>query len=220
MLLSALQTVHPNSLSNPIVSHLLKIWSQIRKFYGWQSCSLQSPLIKNHSFAPSFANTMFEEWFEKGIHNFLDIFIDQIFPSFEQVQEKYNISRSQFHKYLQIRSFVIQNNPSYPNSPNQSSMELILMQDPFKKGGISKIYENLSNLTGKATIDHLRTAWQEDLGREITEEPRQLWPTTFLISWKQASEKQLPSSVCSQGRSACCTATFCLCAKCNSLLWL
>lgn len=176
MLLSALQTVHPKSLSNPVVSHSLKIWSQIRTFYGWQSCSLQCPLTKNHLFAPSFNNTMFKEWHDKGIHNFLDMFIEQTFPSFEQIKEKYNISRSQFHKYLQIRSFVIQNNPSYPSSPTQSSMELILTQDPFKKGGISKSYENLSNLTDDTTLDHLRTAWQEDLGSEITEEQ---WQTAL-----------------------------------------
>lgn len=76
MLLSALPTVDPNSLSNPVVSHSLKIWSQTRKFYGWQSCSLESPLLKNHAFVPSFNNTMFMDWFEKGIHTFQDIFMD------------------------------------------------------------------------------------------------------------------------------------------------
>ena len=49
-------------------------------------------------------------------------------------------------------------------------MELVLMQDPFKKGGISKSHENLLNLTDEATLEHLMTAWQEDLGSEITEE--------------------------------------------------
>ena len=187
MLLSALPTVDPDSLTNPVVSHSLKIWSQIRKCYGWQSCSLRSPLIENHAFAPSFTNTVFKDWFEKGIHSFLDLFIDHVFPTIEQLQKKYNIPRSQFYKYLQIRSFVIQNNPSYPNSPNQSSMELILMQDRAKKGGISKIYENLSNLADKPTMDHLRVAWQDDLGGGITEE-----------QWQTALAQTHSSSICAR----------------------
>ena len=81
MLLSALPTVDPDSRTNPVASHSFKIWSQIRKCYGWQSCSLQSPLIENHAFVPSFTNTVFNDWFERGIHSFLDIFIDQVFPN-------------------------------------------------------------------------------------------------------------------------------------------
>lgn len=45
-------------------------------------------LLKNNAFAPSFINIVFKDLFEKGIHNFLDMFIDQVFPTFEQVQEK------------------------------------------------------------------------------------------------------------------------------------
>lgn len=100
MLLSALPTVDPDSLTNPVVSHSLKIWCQIRKFYGWQSCSLRSPLIENHAFAPSFTNTLFKDWFEKGIHSFLDIFIDQVFPTFEQLQAKKTIFRG--HSFINI----------------------------------------------------------------------------------------------------------------------
>lgn len=88
---------------------------------------------------------MFNDWVEKGIHSFLDIFIDEVFSTFEGLQEKYSIPRSQFYKYLQVRSFVRQHNPSYPNSPNQSPMELILKQDSCEKRGISNIYEKLSN---------------------------------------------------------------------------
>lgn len=86
LLLSPLPTAYPESLGNPVVSHSLKIWSQVRRFYGWQAGSLQSPLIENHSFAPSFINAIFDDCFEKSIHGFIDIFTDNVFPSFEQAQ--------------------------------------------------------------------------------------------------------------------------------------
>lgn len=40
-----------------------------------------SPITENHAFAPSFNNAIFNDWFEKGIHSFLDVFIDQTFPT-------------------------------------------------------------------------------------------------------------------------------------------
>lgn len=80
LLLSPLPIVYPESLGNPVVSHSLKIWSQVRRFYGWQAGSLQSCLIENHSFVPSFINAIFDDWFEKGIHSFIDIFTYNVFP--------------------------------------------------------------------------------------------------------------------------------------------
>ncbi len=106
LLFSPLSTIRPGLFDNPVVSHTLKIWSQVRKCFGWQAGSLQSPIMKNHSFAPSFKNTIFDDWVGKGIHNFIDTFIDKVFSSFKQLQNKHNIPRSHFLKYLQVRNFV------------------------------------------------------------------------------------------------------------------
>lgn len=138
---------------------------------------ITEPPTENHAFAPAFANTLFKDWSEKGIRTFLDLFIDHVFPSFEHVQNKYDIPKSQFYKYLQIQIFVMQNNPSYPNSPDPSSMEVLLQHDPSKRGGITKLCGLLSNLSENTTTDHLRLAWQDDLGREITEDH---WQTGLL----------------------------------------
>lgn len=81
----------------------------------------------------------------------------------------------------------MQNNPSYPNSPYQSIIELIPIQDPHKKGGIAYIYEKPSNLISTDTMDHLRSAWKDDLGGEITEE-----------QWQTALEQIHCSSICAR----------------------
>lgn len=81
----------------------------------------------------------------------------------------------------------MKDNSSYPNSPNRSIMELILILDPHKKGGISYIYEKLSNLISTDTMDHLRSAWQDDLGGEITEE-----------QWQTALAQIHSSSICAR----------------------
>ena len=52
-LFSALPTAYSYSVNNPIVSHSFRIWSSMRKFFGWHAGSLRAPGIANHLFAPS-----------------------------------------------------------------------------------------------------------------------------------------------------------------------
>lgn len=80
-----------------------------------------------------------------------------------------------------------QNNPLYPNSPNQSSMEMIILCDPNKKGGISLIYGMLFQLTNTATLEYIRSSWEADLEVEITNE-----------QWEIALEQIHRSSVCAR----------------------
>lgn len=102
-------------------------------------------------------------------------------------KKKYNIPRSHFFKYLQLRNFVKQNNILYPNSPNQTTMEKILLRDPHNKSSISYIYETLFQLTSTTTLEHIRSSWAEDLEIEITEE-----------QWEAALQQIHGSSVCAR----------------------
>lgn len=86
-----------------------------------------------------------------------------------------------------MRNFVKQNIPLYPNAPSQSPMEVILLRDPHKTGDISNtgIYEKRSQWAGTTTVEHLKSAWQDDLGGEIAEE-----------QWQTALKRIHSSSVC------------------------
>lgn len=56
----------------------------------------------------------------------MDLFIDNVFTSFEQLHNKQNLPDSHFFKYSQVQSFVKQNNALYPLAPEQI-MDLILL---------------------------------------------------------------------------------------------
>lgn len=72
------------------ISTCLRYLRRKRKFFGWHAGSLQAPVIANHLFAPSLSDTKFCEWLNKGIHSFRDLFVEDKFPSFQQLQTKFD----------------------------------------------------------------------------------------------------------------------------------
>lgn len=174
-------------LKNPVVSHSVKIWTQIRKHFKWKECSVHTPLSNNHTFTPSLSDFTFNHWHLKGIQSIQEMFTDKIFSTFRQLQEKFNIHNRDFFKYLQIRSYVKKRFPSFPNQPPECIMNSVLLSDPLKRGSISKIYNNLSQMDCTATLDHLKEAWQEDLAVEISGH-----------QWTKAQDRVHSSSVCTR----------------------
>lgn len=169
---------------NPVVSHSLKIWSQIRRHFRWNQCSTLTTLIDNQA-QSLFSGKTFQQWDIKGIHVIKDLFINKLFPTFEQLRDKFNIENKDFYKYLQIRSFAKTIFPSFPNQPQEYPMDNVLLNDPLKKGSISKIYNCLSQIECTISIDHIKDAWSKDLGVNITEE-----------QWTVAQERVHSSSIC------------------------
>lgn len=72
---------------NPIIVNSLKIWYQIRRIFNFpQTCCL-TPIARNHTFFLS--QTAFLSWKEKGIITIGDLYIDNIFATFNQLRQKF-----------------------------------------------------------------------------------------------------------------------------------
>ena len=82
--------------NNPIVTQSLKLWSIIRKNYGWQSGSLLGPVHPSHLFSPSIRDDSYGIWRQGGVDNMKALFVDYIFPSFGQLRHKFNLPQSHF----------------------------------------------------------------------------------------------------------------------------
>lgn len=147
-------SISKQKLENPVVSHSVKIWSQIRMHYGWKGTSVLSPLINNHAFPPSVLNIAFPLWEHKGIQCIKDLFIENIFPTFQQLQSKYSLESKDFFKYLKIWSVVKGLFSSFPNQPPNSTMEMVILSNPFKRGLIANIHNMLSQEAGWPRSDH------------------------------------------------------------------
>jgi len=162
----------------------LYIWCSMLKI---KKHSVRAPIVANHVFSPSLSDSLFTVWHRNGIKSFKHLYIDGIFPTFEQIRRKFNLPQSHFFRFLQIRHFLSQHTTSFPNMPTNSSMESIFLPDPLVKGGISIIYNHLSCLDSNASLAYLKTAWENDLGISITDE-----------QWSSAQQTVHSSSVCAR----------------------
>ena len=120
--------------SNPIITHSIKIWNQVRRSFSLKDLSMAAPIAKNHMFTPSLMDEAFDAWSRKGVVSLSDLYIDGNFASFEQLVQKYNIPKSNFFRYLQLRNFVVLNSDCFPSCP-PSSLDLIFNCKSVKKKG-------------------------------------------------------------------------------------
>lgn len=153
-----------------MVRHSIRIWIQFRKFFGYQSLSLLSPIASNHLFTPSRSDSTFQRWHEKGIKSFASMFQDGCFVSFNKLSEKYNLPNTHFFRYLQVRQYVRANLPGFPSEPIVNAIDTFLSFDPLSRGALSKLYSIIS-MQKQSPIDRIKAAWEQDLGHI----PDDLW---------------------------------------------
>uniref|UniRef100_A0AAY4CMV8 Reverse transcriptase zinc-binding domain-containing protein n=1 Tax=Denticeps clupeoides TaxID=299321 RepID=A0AAY4CMV8_9TELE len=170
-------------LLNPVVKHSLKIWLQFRKHFRINQLSLFSPLLNNHLFLPSQTDAAFQTWQNNGLIFIKDLFAEGTLLTFELLQKSYNIPKSNFYRFLQIRSFVSKHFRSL-HSPANSPADEILALNPFMRGNISKLYTLIQNIYSPSW-EKTKVAWEQDLNIVVTGE-----------SWQQCLEATHTSSVC------------------------
>lgn len=168
----------PNKpIDNPVVRHTLRVWAQFRRHFGLSDFCLSSPISANHLFQPSLLVPTFQEWQRLGIERFRDLFIDNSFVSFEQLTEKFNLPKSHFFMYLQIRHFLRCQIPSFPQAPDVNIADALLNLQPSRRGLISIIYNKLQGIR-QAPFDNIKIAWEQDLNLSFSEE---MWDTIFKL---------------------------------------
>lgn len=103
---------------HPMVWNSVRIWVQIRKFFGWQRGSICAPVARNHQFTQPLNDRAFLLWQEKGILTFKDLFANGSFLSFMQLESQFNLPKTHFFRYLQARDFTRKNFISFPSLPD------------------------------------------------------------------------------------------------------
>ena len=126
----------------------------------------------------------FDVWRRGGISSLHDLYVDNVFASFEQLVSKYGIPRSHFYRFLQVRDFVKPQLPGFPQRPSASLLDTIFGQGTDPRRMIGRIYE-LLNLHDSASLDNLKIKWEEDLGEQIPEE-----------NWQKIIRRIHSSSIC------------------------
>ena len=172
--------------SNPIVLSSLKIWSQFRRHFKFETPSTLAPLTNNHMFAPSTIDCAFHRWSRNGIRTVRDLYESNIFSSFQMLRDKYALPGSDLFRYLQVRHFVQSRFPSFPQAPPKQSWENCLVVSPNQKGSISRLYDLLS-ACDTLTPSKAKLSWEAELGVTLSEE-----------YWDIAIERTYSSSSCAR----------------------
>uniref|UniRef100_A0A3P9H232 Reverse transcriptase domain-containing protein n=1 Tax=Oryzias latipes TaxID=8090 RepID=A0A3P9H232_ORYLA len=170
--------------SNPVVQYSLKIWAQFRRVFSLKDLSKLAPVFRNHQFIPSTSDEAFHEWSRRGVCLIDDLFIDNTFACFDQLLVKFNIPRSHFFRYLQLRSFVFKSYPCFPSHPPDSLLESTLKINVGSRGTIGKIY-SLLNTHDLEPLTTLKSHWEEELHLNI--------PDSI---WSEALDNIHSSSIC------------------------
>lgn len=151
---------------SPIVISTLRIWSQFRNTCSLQGLSNHSPIHNNHLFLPPRTDVAISLWKRSGLSRLKDLYVGDVFASFSELCEKFNLPRSHLFRYFQILNFVKSNSASFPNAPPDSIIDSILDIPKNQKGLISKIYILFSHL-GESFLDKIKGDWEEELGSTI-----------------------------------------------------
>lgn len=171
---------------NPIVHHSLRIWIQCRKRFGLQSMSSRAPISCNHMFPPSLLDSAFKIWSDKGISSFKDLYIDKVFASFTQLTQKHDIPRTHFFRYMQIRDFVRNRCPQFPNMPEKTTLDEFLDVNVYRRGAIGVLYDMLSTLHSPS-LTIIKSHWEDDLSVEFSDE-----------QWQSILRNVHSSSICAR----------------------
>lgn len=157
-----------------ILFNCQKIWSQIRKFCEYPNTTVHAPVWHNHAFPPSFTDAVFREWNQKGIESIKDLYINKHLCSFDQLQKKYNLSKTHFFRFLQIRNYIRQNFVPFDSFPEENALTKILLGPPETRGLISLLVKFFLNKSAQPAMK-FKQMWEEDLNIAINEDV-----------WKQA----------------------------------
>lgn len=119
---------------------MLRIWRQYRHHYGLQT-SISAPIAANFAYSPSMMDTTFLQWLALGIATFSDLYIDNVFASFQQLAEKFALPRHNFFRHLQVRRFVQDKYPQFPSLPTVNPIDSFFKPIHNMKGMISYLYD-------------------------------------------------------------------------------
>uniref|UniRef100_A0A673WU00 Reverse transcriptase domain-containing protein n=1 Tax=Salmo trutta TaxID=8032 RepID=A0A673WU00_SALTR len=152
--------------NNPIIHSTVRIWKQIKVHFDLRPISFMLPVARNPSFAPSNLDNTFERWGELGISTIGDLYIGGTFASFESLRETYNLPRSNFFRYLQIRDYVRKYLPTFGNA-KPSMFDGCIKICPTSDKLISRIYDAFQSVSAPST-DAIKAKWEEELGTDIS----------------------------------------------------
>lgn len=154
--------------SNPVVTETLKIWSQIRRHFGWLTLPLATPICNNHLFVPAKMDLRFSVLEHKGLGTLGDLYVNDVFASFNELVTRFNFNKSDLFRYFQLRNFAKKCSTLFPKIPTSSGIDLVLRAKTLVKGHISYLYK-LTSSPSESLLYRTKMKWESELHMSFSE---------------------------------------------------
>ncbi|XP_059843193.1 uncharacterized protein fam185a isoform X1 [Hypanus sabinus] len=129
---------------------------------------------------------VFSIWKRKGIKCFRDLFFEGSLMSFDQLSNKFELPKSNFFRYLQIRNFLHKILPSFPNSTSTDLLGMIFTLNPYQKGLVTFIYNMIMKIQPEIS-GRIKQEWEKELQYNISIE-----------KWEKILQMVNSSSICAK----------------------
>uniref|UniRef100_A0A671XVP2 Reverse transcriptase domain-containing protein n=1 Tax=Sparus aurata TaxID=8175 RepID=A0A671XVP2_SPAAU len=149
-----------------VMRNTFKILQQIKGVLDLPGVSTYAPICQNPYFKPGMMDAAFVQWSDKGLTAIIDLYINDHFATFAQLQTKFGLPSSHFFRYLQVRNFVRQSIPHFETLPEQHVFYELMTKPPTSKRLISQ-FVSLFSLAAPSL--HIKEAWVSDIGEEISD---------------------------------------------------
>ena len=151
----------------------MEAWQKICKIKEIRHDSLYlKEIAMDLDFKASTIGNVFKGWAEKGLHRYYQIITENGVESFENLKTKYDIPNTQFHNYLQIRSYLKERQGSTIMKKNIHPLIKYIAENYDKKHP-EHVMRCIYKILQKENIDDkLRphTKWEEETQMVITTE--------------------------------------------------
>lgn len=148
---------------------LLKTWDKIQTHTGWRDRYIPNAPIWSNAILPAEVRSAPpRDWTRSECQTVGDMFAQDGFTSFQQLQTRWGLDGSAFLGYLQIHSTMSHIWPSFPREPVTNEM-LQILQGLSHSRNVSRLY---SHLILDHYTDHIKVKqkWDRDMGEFISDE--------------------------------------------------
>ena len=153
---------------NPIIESGIRIWKQLKKTLKLECIPLALSIVNNVTFKPSMMDKGFSQWKNYGINRMGDLYRENSFLSFQELQQIYGLHPKDYFRYLQIRDYVKSNTQEIRNRKAEI-LDECLNKHPNTEKLISYIYNILLENDVPMTETY-RQSWENELGQTIRPE--------------------------------------------------
>lgn len=149
----------------------LKIWNIIKEEYKLNDkLQIIQWCAYDTEFKPNQMDYRFKSWISKGILTFYSLTEKGLLKDFESLKKEYNLDKSDFYRYLQLRNHF-ENNIKIKTDLDDSILKIFI--DAYKgsgsKGIISKLYKGFRSIKPHST-EYVKEKWEKESNAIITVE--------------------------------------------------